>query len=301
MQGLIKKNVPLVSIIMNCYNSSEFLHEAVESIFKQTYQNWELIFWDNQSTDTSASIIKRIKDNRIKYYYSEKHTPLSEARNLAINKAKGEWLAFLDCDDIWMDKKLELQIDSINFNSRVGVVYSPFMVLINTTNKENTMVKNLTSNVILKEHGPKNIYSKLLKGNFIIFSGVMLKKSIFELTGGFSLNFVHNEDYEILLKSCLKSFAICLREPQVYYRIHNSNYSYCNDEIKYSELNSIFESLPDSPLRKRAISRNFTRYAIYKFREGKYAEGLNIFFKRGSLLSFLQIIKYKLDSSNKRN
>ena len=88
------KNEPLVSIIMNCFNGERYLNESLKSILDQSYQNWELIFWDNKSTDNSAKILKNFKDKRIKYFYSSQHTPLYVARNLAIKKASGEFLAF---------------------------------------------------------------------------------------------------------------------------------------------------------------------------------------------------------------
>jgi glycosyltransferase involved in cell wall biosynthesis len=99
----------LVSIIMNCYNSDRFLREAIESVYKQTYPNWEIIFWDNASTDDSANIAKSY-DDRIKYHLAPETTPLGEARNLALKKASGEYIAFLDCDDVYMADKLEQQV-----------------------------------------------------------------------------------------------------------------------------------------------------------------------------------------------
>ena len=67
---------PLVSILMNCYNGEKFLREAIESVLAQTYLNWELIFWDNQSTDQSADIFNSYDDKRLKYFYASKHTLL---------------------------------------------------------------------------------------------------------------------------------------------------------------------------------------------------------------------------------
>jgi len=78
---------PLVSILMNCYNGEKFLREAIESVLAQTYNNWELIFWDNQSTDQSAEIFNSFGDKRLKYFYASKHTKLYEARNYAFEKA----------------------------------------------------------------------------------------------------------------------------------------------------------------------------------------------------------------------
>ena len=100
----------LVSIIMNCYNGEKYLREALESVLAQTYQNWELIFWDNQSTDDSADIFKSYSDDKLKYFYAPKHTLLYEAKNSAIQKASGEFYAFLDVDDWWIPEKLEKQL-----------------------------------------------------------------------------------------------------------------------------------------------------------------------------------------------
>ncbi|SVC54039.1 uncharacterized protein METZ01_LOCUS306893, partial [marine metagenome] len=86
---------------MNCYNGEKYLREALDSIIDQTYKNWELIFWDNQSTDNSANIVLSYNDHRIKYFLSKKSSLLYDARNLAIEKTQGEYLAFLDVDDFW--------------------------------------------------------------------------------------------------------------------------------------------------------------------------------------------------------
>ena len=117
---------PLISIIMNCYNGEKYLQEALDSVINQTYKNWELIFWDNQSTDKSVNIIHSYNDNRIKYFYSKKHTLLYEARNLAIEKSQGGYLAFLDVDDYWDLTKLEKQMLVFSKNPEVAIVYSNF-------------------------------------------------------------------------------------------------------------------------------------------------------------------------------
>ena len=101
-------NQPLVSIIMNCYNGETYLRESINSVLEQTYENWELIFWDNRSEDQSAEIFKSYKDQRLKYYYAPKHTTLYAARNEAIKNISGEFIAFLDTDDFWVKDKLEL-------------------------------------------------------------------------------------------------------------------------------------------------------------------------------------------------
>ncbi len=89
----------LISVVMNCYNGERFLRQAIESVIGQGWKNWELIFWDNQSTDRSAEIFRSYHDPRLKYFCARKHTFLSEARSLALKKASGDFYAFLDVDD----------------------------------------------------------------------------------------------------------------------------------------------------------------------------------------------------------
>ena len=122
--------MPLVSIIINCYNGEKFLQECIKSILSQNYKNWEIIFWDNQSKDKSAEIFKSYNDERFKYFYAEKHTSLYKARNLAIRKANGELIAFIDVDDIWEKNKLELQVPLFN-DSKISLVYSNLWLLKN--------------------------------------------------------------------------------------------------------------------------------------------------------------------------
>ena len=129
---------PLISIIMNCYNGEDFLHESIKSILNQTYRNWELIFWDNQSKDKSSEIFKSYKDERLKYFLAKEHTTLYKARNLAIEKSKGDYIAFLDTDDLWEKEKLELQMHLFN-NLEVGVVFSNLWMIKKNIKKKNYM------------------------------------------------------------------------------------------------------------------------------------------------------------------
>ena len=113
----------LVSIIINCYNSEQYIKETIQSVILQTYKNWELIFYDNQSTDNSYKIYKRFKDKRLKYYKSKKFEKLGLARKNALIKAKGDFIAFLDSDDLWKKNKLKTQLKYFN-NKDIGFTIS---------------------------------------------------------------------------------------------------------------------------------------------------------------------------------
>jgi glycosyltransferase involved in cell wall biosynthesis len=108
---------------MNGYNAAAFVRAAIESVLAQTYSHWEIIFWDNCSTDDTAAIVREQNDARLHYFLAPSFTPLGEARNLAIREARGDFIAFLDCDDIWLPEKLERQLPLFD-DPEVGLVYS---------------------------------------------------------------------------------------------------------------------------------------------------------------------------------
>ena len=260
------ENNPLVSIIMNCYNSDEFLEEAIESILNQTYQNLEIIFWDNQSTDNSAKIVKSYKDNRIKYFYSSIFTPLGEARNLAIDKTDGEWIAFLDCDDLWNRDKLKIsfiELEKYNNRNNVSLIYSQTEIIDsnnNITNKVNKSISGDIHNILLTE------------GDFIIFSSIIVKKNILIKRGKIDKTLKYCEDYDLLLKITKGYQAIGMNKYLTSYRVHSSNITskkYYENNIEvieflnnYIEINNIYEKT----IKYNIFLNNSYRvaYLIYK-------------------------------------
>ena len=130
-------NQPLVTIIVNCFNGELFLKDSLDSILSQTYKNWEIIFWDNQSNDNSSKIFKSYNDKRFKYFLSDNHTLLYEARNKAIEKSNGELISFLDVADVWLNNKLELQVPLLN-NKNISLISNELNHLFNLNIKLKT-------------------------------------------------------------------------------------------------------------------------------------------------------------------
>lgn len=110
MSSEIPNNSLEISVILNCFNDSQYLSRAIDSILAQTYQNFEIIVLDNASTDETQTVLRSIKDPRLKVHRTQRTLPLSQARNVAINFATASLLAFIDADDFWAPKKLEEQI-----------------------------------------------------------------------------------------------------------------------------------------------------------------------------------------------
>lgn len=111
----------LVSVIMPAYNSEEFINETIDSIINQTYENWELIIVDDHSTDNTIEIIQdyMANDSRIFLFEQEKNMGTAVARNTAVDRAKGEYLAFIDSDDLWKKEKLTKQLEFMRANNYV--------------------------------------------------------------------------------------------------------------------------------------------------------------------------------------
>ena len=115
---------PVVSVIMNCLNSSEHLQETLDSLAAQTFTDFEVIFWDNGSTDSSPQIARGHAGlaGRLRYFRGEETVPLGAARNLAIARSRGRYVAFLDCDDLWRPEKLARQVACFEADPHVGLV-----------------------------------------------------------------------------------------------------------------------------------------------------------------------------------
>lgn len=191
-----ESNGPKISVLMNCYNGEEYLREAIDSLIEQTYENWELIFWDNQSTDRSADLVKSYDDDRIRYFYAPEHTGLGKARELAAQKVEGDWIGFLDDDDIWLSEKLEKQVSIIREeDEELGLVYGRAVSF--KTNDERSE-RDATPNLETLPEG--DVLRDLMFYNFIIFVTAMVRTEVFDELGGFSSKYDYAPDYDLFMQ-----------------------------------------------------------------------------------------------------
>lgn len=184
---------PLISIVIPSYNSEQFIDRLMDSLFSQTYKNWEAIIVDNNSNDDTIKLVKKYKDPRIKIYQISNGGIIAKSRNFGINKSKGEWIAFLDSDDWWKANKLE--ISSKYFSKNVDLIYHKLLIAYD---KNNISKKSLYS-----KNSTKNTFKQLLvHGNFIPNSSVLVRSGLLKQIGLISedINLVGAEDYNYLLK-----------------------------------------------------------------------------------------------------
>ena len=215
---------PKVSIIMNCYNGEEYLREAIDSIYAQTFQDWEIIFWDNASTDKSAEIAKSYHDGRLRYFRSPDTVSLGEARNYALEQVHGQYIAFLDCDDIWLPEKLNKQIPILDKKSYVDFIYSNyFKIIMPRVNKKILGLKGRQPEGDVFErflyHYPVNLQT-------VIFRREVLNKLDYCFDKKLSLS----EEFDLFMRIFRNSHVSYMSEPLIVTRIHQNMRS-----IKYAK------------------------------------------------------------------
>ncbi|MDL1957248.1 MAG: glycosyltransferase [Candidatus Desulfofervidus auxilii] len=196
--------MPKVSVIIPTYNRANFLKEAIESVLNQTYKDYELIIVDDGSTDETPKIIAQYK-NKLKYIVIPHHG-VSKARNVGIKTAKGEFIAFLDSDDLWYPKKLEVQINFFDNHHNALICQTEEIWLRNGKRVNPKKYHKKPSGMM---------FEKSLERCLISPSAVMMHKTLFEKVGLFDESFPACEDYDMWLRITARFPVYLLPEPLV--------------------------------------------------------------------------------------
>ncbi|WP_270209144.1 MULTISPECIES: sugar transferase [Dorea] len=201
----IEREAGLVSIIMPSYNTASFIKETIQSVLNQTYSKWELIIVDDCSTDNTDEVLEYIKDSRIRYFKNDKNLGAAVSRNKALREARGQWIAYLDSDDLWMPEKLEKQICFMESN---GYAFS-------YTNYEEIDVDGNKTGV--KVSGPKRI-TKTGMFNYC-WPGCLTVMFDANKIGIVQIQDIKkNNDYAMWLKICKKANCYLLDDFLAQYR-----------------------------------------------------------------------------------
>ncbi len=220
-------SVVRISVIIPTYNRAEFLVEAIRSVLNQTFKDYEIIIVDDGSTDNTKAVLQKFS-NKIRYFYQE-NKGVSTARNRGIKEASGEYIAFLDSDDIWKINKLSKQIELIESNTKIGLV----CCLMDAVDSKGKLLNQIKPKV----YPGRNFEEAILRGATYP-STFFIRRECFEEVGLFNENIVIFEDLDLYLRIVLKFKILIDNEPLVYYRIHSS--SLTKNDLKVYQSQIVF-------------------------------------------------------------
>ena len=211
--------MPKVSILMNCYNGERYLRDAIDSVYAQTYTDWEIVLWDDESTDGTAEIAKSY-DNRLRYFKGKKAISLGQARNMALEKAEGEFIAFLDQDDLWMPDKLEMQIPLFQADHEVGIVIADGYRF----SDNGFMVHQIYG----KKKPPTGfVFRELLKSYFIPLPTAIIRRRALEgLTYWFDERFTMVEESDLFIRIAYTWKLAYVDKPLGKARMHSDSWTF---------------------------------------------------------------------------
>lgn len=226
-------NFPLVSVLCGCYNQSKFILESLESVKNQTYKNFEIIIWDDASTDDSVSIIEKwIFENpekEVTLIKHEKNIGICRSLNECFRLSKGKYIQMLALDDVLLPDKLERHVALLEKSTEnEAMVFSDANLMDNSSQLYQNKFIALHKKYLSLKTG--NFFDELLLGNFIPAMSILLKKEIIEKVGEWDEELVY-EDYDMLLRLAKNYDFIVDEEISAIYRLHEEN-SHKNLETK---------------------------------------------------------------------
>lgn len=210
----VRRRMPLVSVVMTVYNGAQYLREALQSVFMQTYQNFEIIIVVEYGTnDQTTDILKSIKDSRLKVIFNEKKLGISHSLNIGLKAAQGKYIARLDDDDIWIKNKLERQVTLLEKHPDLGMCGSNAYIIDD---------KDKIVNVKVYPDKSQVLKMSLYIANCFVSSAVVMRNSIIKKHG---LRYSGNvcEDYWLWIKISMYSEVSSLPDFLVGYRVFEGN------------------------------------------------------------------------------
>lgn len=222
---------PTVSVTIPCYNSQGFIKETIQSVLDQTFSDFEIVVIDDGSQDGTGEIVNNFNDHRIRYFH-QKNRGLSYTRDRLVALSEGEYIAFLDHDDVWLPEKLEKQMAVFSCNQDLGLVYSDCFIIDGMGDVVSRQSKRI------KLHRGQ-VFKELLYRNFIPIPTVLMKKKVLSEFLPFP-PYKIAEEYAVFLKCAEKYPLEYVDEPLAKYRSHDSTYA-ADFELSLKESLGIYD------------------------------------------------------------
>jgi len=260
---------PVVSINLCCYNSERYLEETLQSIVSQTYKNWELVIVNDGSTDRTEAIIFEFRDrgHPIVYHYQE-NRGIAFSRNKAISLSQGEYIAFIDHDDIWLPEMLERQLAA--FDDETILVYGNFLTRDMTSGKEYMSFDPDT------EFFSGRVAAYIVKKNFILIETALVRaKSLRSLGELFDPHLRMADDIDFLFRLSLTGNFKYTRDISMIYRMHPENVTMTKRHYYVHDLSYMISKYRDT-IDRRMLS-DLARQYILTVRMDLHYAGFRVF------------------------
>jgi len=206
----------MVSVVIPTYNSAAFLRGAIQSVLSQTYSDFEVVVVDDGSTDNTESVVHSFGDQVC--YVKQQNKGAGAARNQGIKRSRGEYVAFLDADDLWLPGKLGEQISLMDRDPELGLVYSDWAVVAEKGKAEPSYLRNQPA-------ASGYVFDELVQGGFILTSGTLVRRSCLDDVGYFDETLSIAQDYDLWLRICYRWKVALVNKPLVIKRNRDGNLS----------------------------------------------------------------------------
>ncbi|HEY9850634.1 MAG TPA: glycosyltransferase [Leptolyngbyaceae cyanobacterium] len=276
--------MPTISVIIPVYNGEKTIRETIESVLNQTFTDFELIVIDDGSQDKTVEIVSSIRDERLKIF-SYPNSGVSISRNRGISHVSGEYISFIDADDLWTEDKLELQLKALKENSQAAVAYSWTKCIDESGN-----FSRRGSHISVTG----DVYAKLLLIDFIENgSNPLIRKQALTEVGEFDASVTPSEDRDMWLRLAAKYHFVAVPSPQILYRQSDNSASANIAKQKVASLKVIEKAFERTPASLQYLKR-YSVGNIYKGLTFKALEG-NPHPKQGLIAARLLWISVKND------
>jgi glycosyltransferase involved in cell wall biosynthesis len=231
--------MPKVSVVIPAYNAMTHLPKTLDSVLQQTFTDFEVSIVNDGSTDEIASWFETVNDDRVRLIY-QPNKGLSGARNTGITQAQGEYIAFIDADDLWEPTKLEKQVQCLDAKPEVGLVYAWTLLIDRHGNSTGTVTAAQVEG---------NVWEKLLLGDVVgSGSAAMVRRSCFDRVGLFDPELTSIEDCDMWVRIAADYPFAVIKEVLVYYRQHPSGMSRNYDRMAQNSRLKIDKNFDRVPL-----------------------------------------------------
>jgi glycosyltransferase involved in cell wall biosynthesis len=252
-----------ISVIIPAYNAAATIEKTIQSVFAQTFQDFEIILVDDGSSDGTLRVLERFTDLRLRIF-SFTNAGVSASRNRGTKYAYGAFIAFLDADDLWTPCKLAAQLEALEAHPEAALAYS----WVDYINSEGNLIGNGT-----RIQETENLYSRLLLANALeTASNPLIRRSALEEVLGFDEALSGGEEWELYLRLTRRHPASVVNKVQVLYRQHPQSSSANLTRMERDPLQVIEKAFTDAPPAFRHLKRESTahlyRYLTYKALEG---------------------------------